>query len=75
MNTQKVAITTPFIKLDALLKYAGVCGTGGEAKLLITQGRVLVNGAVCIMRGKKLIPGDIIAFQDNNTRYEIAAGL
>lgn len=53
-----VKIKTPFIKLDALLKYVGAAETGGEAKLLIQEGRVSVNGEVCTMRGKKLYPGD-----------------
>ncbi|MCL2342420.1 MAG: RNA-binding S4 domain-containing protein [Firmicutes bacterium] len=54
-------ISTPSIKLDALLKYAGFCGTGGEAKTVIQGGRVLVNGAVCVQRGKKIIPGDRVS--------------
>ena len=53
-----VAITTPFIKLEALLKYAGLVGTGGESKIRITEGEVLVNGQVCTQRGRKLVPGD-----------------
>ena len=51
-------ITTPFIKLEALLKYAGLVGTGGESKIRITEGDVLVNGEVCTVRGRKLHPGD-----------------
>ena len=58
----KLPITTEFIKLDALLKYAGLCATGGEAKLVIADGKVLVNGEVCTMRGKKLREGDKISF-------------
>ncbi|HBD72113.1 MAG TPA: RNA-binding S4 domain-containing protein, partial [Ruminococcus sp.] len=48
-----VTIHTPFIKLDALLKFAGLCDTGGFAKELVQQGVVSVNGSVCTMRGKK----------------------
>ena len=59
MQEQKVAITTEFIKLDALLKFAGVAETGGEAKEAVQAGDVKVNGEVCTMRGKKLRPGDI----------------
>ncbi len=59
----KLPIQTEFIKLDALLKYAGLCGTGGEAKIAIAEGEVLVNGEVCTMRGKKLRPGDTISFR------------
>ena len=53
-----IEITTPFIKLEALLKYAGLAGTGGESKIRITEGEVLVNGEVCTQRGRKLRPGD-----------------
>ena len=54
-----IRITTPFIKLEALLKYAGLVGTGGESKIRITEGEVLVNGEICTQRGKKLRPGDV----------------
>ena len=56
---QTISITTEFIKLEALLKFAGVTDTGGEAKNLIQEGQVKVNGEVCLMRGKKLRPGDV----------------
>ena len=58
MQTETVKIETPFIRLDALLKFAGAVETGGEAKLLIQDGGVKVNGEVCTQRGKKLVPGD-----------------
>ena len=58
MKSETVKIETPFIRLDALLKFAGAAETGGEAKLLIQNGEVKVNGEVCTMRGKKLRPGD-----------------
>lgn len=58
MEEQRVKIETEHIKLDALLKFAGAAGTGGEAKLAIQEGEVKVNGEVCLMRGKKLRPGD-----------------
>ena len=59
MQEQSISITTEFIKLDALLKFANVVMTGGEAKNLIQEGEVTVNGEVCTMRGKKLRPGDV----------------
>lgn len=59
---EKIAIETEYIKLDALLKYAALVGTGGEAKQVINDGMVLVNGEVCTMRGKKIRPGDIVQF-------------
>lgn len=59
---EKISINTEFIKLDALLKFAAVVGTGGEAKTVIADGLVKVNGEVCTMRGKKLRPGDLVEF-------------
>ena len=58
MQSETVKIETEFIKLQDLLKFAGAVETGGEAKLLIQEGQVSVNGEVCTMRGKKLYPGD-----------------
>ena len=49
-----ITITTEYIKLQDLLKLAAAAATGGEAKLLVQEGEVLVNGEVCTMRGKKL---------------------
>lgn len=57
---EMITITTEYIKLQDLLKLAAVTATGGEAKLLIQDGEVLVNGEVCTMRGKKLLPGDVV---------------
>ena len=57
---EKVRIHTEFIKLDALLKFAGLCETGGEAKELIQGGEVKLNGEPCTMRGKKCVPGGVV---------------
>ena len=59
---EKIEITTELIKLDSFLKFAGVTDTGGQAKELVLEGQVKVNGEVCTMRGKKLIPGDTVTF-------------
>ena len=59
-NTEKVLITTEFIKLDSFLKYAGLTDTGGQAKEMVLEGMVKVNGEVCTMRGKKIRPGDVV---------------
>ena len=56
----RIKINTEFIKLDALLKFASLVNSGGEAKQLIQNGEVLVNGEVCTMRGKKIRPGDTV---------------
>lgn len=69
--TQYISIDTEFIRLADLLKYAGAAETGGQAKLLVQDGQVLVNGEVCTMRGKKLRPGDKAAYRD--TVYEVVA--
>jgi len=55
-----VSIKPPFIKLDALLKFADIVQSGGEGKVLIQEGAVSVNGEICQMRGKKCYPGDTI---------------
>ena len=55
-----IHIETEYIKLQDLMKLADLVSTGGEAKLLIQDGEVLVNGEVCTMRGKKLRPGDVV---------------
>jgi ribosome-associated protein len=59
MKTE-VKITTPYIKLDSFLKLAGVCMSGGQAKQIVLDGDVRVNGEVCLQRGKKLVPGDTV---------------
>ena len=57
-----LVISTEFIKLEAAMKFASLTGTGGEAKELIQDGQVTVNGEVCTMRGRKLRPGDVFAY-------------
>lgn len=60
---QPVLIQGHFIRLDALLKFQGLVGTGGEAKYVIQDGKVLVNGEICTLRGKKLHAEDQITYQ------------
>ena len=67
MNTIK--ITTEFIKLQDLLKLAGAVYTGGEAKAMVQDGFVRVNGEVCTMRGKKIRPGDTVVYE--NETYQV----
>lgn len=59
-----IEINTEFIKLDQLLKFAGIAQTGGHAKEIIADGEVILNGEVCTMRGKKIKDGDIIELDD-----------
>ncbi len=67
-NEVSVAITTEYIKLQDALKFASLVYSGGEAKALIQEGQVLVNGEVCTMRGKKLRPGDSFTFMGQTCR-------
>ncbi|MGM9549186.1 MAG: RNA-binding S4 domain-containing protein [Faecousia sp.] len=63
-NSIPVVITTEYIKLQDAMKLANTVATGGEAKTLIQDEQVTVNGEVCAMRGKKLYPGDKFSFMD-----------
>ena len=60
----EVKIKSELIKLDSLLKYAGLCETGGIAKEIILEERIKVNGEVCTMRGKKIRPGDRVQIDE-----------
>ena len=60
---EKVKIETEYIKLDQFLKWTGVCDNGAEAKFLISEGKVKVNGSAEFQRGKKLRIGDKIEYQ------------
>lgn len=64
----EIKINTPFIKLDQLLKFSGMVSTGGEAKDVILSGLVKFNGEVCLMRGKKVYPGDEVSFNDESCK-------
>lgn len=70
MSMKTIEITTEFIKLQDLLKFANLVETGGEAKELIQEGQVRVNGEICIQRGKKLRPGDDVLFRGEH--YTVA---
>ena len=69
---KQIEITTEFIKLDSLLKFSGLVMTGGEAKEVVQEGYVSVNGEVCLMRGKKIRPGDTVSF--DGEELEVVAG-
>ncbi len=69
---KQIEINTEFIKLDSLLKFAGLVMTGGEAKEAVLSGMASVNGEVCLMRGKKIRPGDVVAF--DGEELEVVAG-
>ena len=61
-DIEEIAINTEFIKLDQLLKWANLTGSGVEAKMFIQNGEVKVNDVVETRRGKKIYDGDIVEF-------------
>ena len=73
MQTEKIKIKTEYIKLDQLLKFSGVAENGADAKDMILDEIVDVNGEVCTMRGKKIRPGDevIVNFDDEILKIEV----
>lgn len=63
---EKVYFHTEFVKLQQLMKLADVVGQGSDAKMLIQEGYVKLNGEVCTMRGKKVYDGDVMEFEGNS---------
>lgn len=72
MRSEIITINEEFIKLDNLLKFSGLAQTGGEAKVLIQSGQVLVNGEVCTMRGKKMRDGDKAQYGDRIVEVSVS---
>ena len=70
---ETITITTEYIKLQDLLKFAAAVQTGGEAKMVIQEGEVTVNGEVCAMRGRKIRPGDDVSFNGQHYTVTYAA--
>ncbi|MGN0498173.1 MAG: RNA-binding S4 domain-containing protein [Acutalibacteraceae bacterium] len=64
MSVEKIYIDEDYIKLDSLLKFGGIAETGGQAKLLVQDGFVMLNGEVCTQRGRKIKDGDRVQFED-----------
>lgn len=67
---EKIKVRDEFIKLGQALKAAGLVETGVDAKFAIQEGLVKVNGKVELQRGKKLVDGDIIEFEENKIQIE-----
>ena len=65
---EKVIIRDDFIKLGQAMKLAGMVGSGVDAKMLIQDGQVEVNGEVEYQRGKKLHDGDVITFNGESVQ-------
>ncbi|HEY9770637.1 MAG TPA: RNA-binding S4 domain-containing protein [Coleofasciculaceae cyanobacterium] len=59
------------IKLDQFLKWQGIAQTGGEAKIIIKQGMVEVNGEEEMRRGRKLVTGDRVTVAGTTHRVEL----
>ena len=70
-NMETIKINEEYIRLDNLMKFSGLCNSGGRAKFLIQNGEVKLNGEVCTMRGKKIRPGDKVEYQ--NRMIEVTA--
>ena len=68
-ENKELKISTDFIRLDSAMKLSGAAATGGEAKMLINDEKVKVNGEICTDRGKKLHPGD--TFEYHYVIYEV----
>ncbi len=66
---EKVKITTEYIKLEQMMKLAGIVGSGSHAKMIIGEGSVKVDGKVELQRGKKLRPGNVVEY--NGIEYII----
>ncbi len=71
MQTEKVTIKTEFIKLDQLLKFSGIAESGADAKDMILDEIVSVNGEICTMRGKKIRSGDEVLLTFEDGEYKI----
>ena len=65
---QEIKLTDEFIKLGQALKAAGLVGSGVDAKLVIQDGLVKVNGETEVQRGKKLYDGDMVTFEGETIR-------
>ena len=68
MITVNIREEDEFIKLGQALKKAGVVGSGVDAKMVILDGLVSVNGEVELRRGKKIYPGDVVTFEGESVK-------
>jgi len=70
LEVRKVYIETKDIRLDQFLKWAGLTSTGGEAKKLVREGNILVNGELVNQRGRKIISGDMVEVKSRG-RFQV----
>lgn len=66
----EIEISGEYIELDKILKVENWVASGGEAKFMISEGRVRVNGAVETRKRKKIFPGDVVEFEQNSIRVK-----
>lgn len=69
---KNVFIDTEYIKLGQLLKLSDMVSSGAEAKIAVAEGQVLLNGDVCLERGKKVHPGDIVSFGNEKVKVKFS---
>ena len=69
--TEKIKIATPFIKLDQFLKFSGIVEMGADAKILVQEGYVKVNGETELRRGKKLVSGDKVFIDFEGQQFSL----
>ena len=69
---KEVEITKEPVELYKILKFEGIVSSGGEAKSVIDDGQVLVNGEVEKRKRKKIIAGDVIEYMDNKIKIKLA---
>lgn len=74
MEKMKIDITTEYIKLDQLLKFSALAENGAMAKEMILDGIVSVNDEECLMRGKKIRAGDVVAVEFDDETVVIEVG-
>lgn len=70
-SMERITINEEYIRLDNLMKFSGLCDTGGRAKYLIQNGEVKLNGEVCTMRGKKIRTGDKVEYQGRTVEVAV----
>ena len=70
-SMERITINEEYIRLDNLMKFSGLCDTGGRAKYLIQNGEVKLNGEVCTMRGKKIRGGDKVEYQGRTVEVAV----
>ena len=68
---KNIKINTSFIKLDQLIKFSGISFDGAEAKEIIKDKRVTVNGELELRRGRKLYKGDIVKIDLDEDLFEL----